>query len=146
MAYIKYNPFWEFENIFKDMGRIINAIPKNINNQENIELKPYVDISEDDKNIFFDMELPGANKEDIKISINDENILNIRGEKKLQKQDTVNSCCKNEIQYGVFNRAFQLPGTIDPQSVEAKFENGVLNIRIAKILPLPPQEKEISIM
>jgi HSP20 family protein len=110
----------------------------------NGNLMPSTDISETDKEFAITTELPGLERKDVEISLED-NVLTIRGEKKMETSP--NDKNKNEHvserSYGVFYRVFELPVTVDPNSVQATMSNGVLKITIPK--PAPTQSKKIEI-
>lgn len=105
---------------------------------------PSMDIDETDKAFVITTELPGLERKDVEISL-DDNVLTIRGEKKIESSP--NDKNKNEHvserSYGVFYRAVQLPMDVDPKSVQATMSNGVLKITIPR--PAQPQSKKIEI-
>ena len=144
---IRLNPMWEMQNIIKEM----NGFIRNNFSQENrprIEIgdfKPRVDVSEDTKSIFFEVEIPGVKKEDVKVSVNNENIMTIKGEKKFERKDEVTSCCRSERTYGEFMRSFQLPDNTDSEKISASYNNGILTLTIPKIEPVKPSEKQVEI-
>ncbi|MGA9291559.1 MAG: Hsp20 family protein, partial [Ignavibacteriaceae bacterium] len=79
MTLIKYEPFKELENFDDKIQSLLNTFP-DFNSEYEESFYPKIDISEDEKNIYVDSELPGIKKNDIKITLND-NILSISGEK-----------------------------------------------------------------
>jgi HSP20 family protein len=106
---------------------------------------PRVDISEDEKNIFINAEIPGVKKEEIKISLQD-NILTISGEKKSETEEKKDkNYYRSERVFGSFTRSFTLPEEINPDKVEAKFEEGILKIVIEKASPKEINERFINI-
>ena len=96
-------------------------------------LMPSIDVSENDKEIEIAVELPGLERKDVEISIDDD-VLTIRGEKKVEekKEDKNKNYHVTERGYGVFYRALQLPPGVDPSKVQATMSNGVLKITIPK--------------
>lgn len=141
----KFNPFWEMENV---MNSIENAFNNVFTDEPRFErdFSPKVDIWEDDSNVHFEFELPGVNKEDIKIAINDNRILSVSGEKKLDALHDGKTCCRNERNYGHFFRAFELPEEINSNKVKARFENGILIISIEKVKSTEPKEKVVEVL
>jgi HSP20 family protein len=89
-------------------------------------------------------ELPGMKKEDIKVTVHN-GILEIQGEKKIEKKDEDKNrrYSRVERRYGSFVRRVAVPQDVDPSKIEAKFENGVLEIEIEK--PQAEQAKTIQI-
>jgi HSP20 family protein len=97
---------------------------------------PRVDILENEKNFEILVAVPGMNKEDFSIEIND-NYLTISGERKFTKEKKENAYRSIETQYGSFSRSFSLPENIDVSKIEAEYKNGILEIA------LPKDEKKI---
>jgi HSP20 family protein len=106
------------------------------------KLVPNIDISETDKAIEVTAEMPGLERKDVEISIEDDT-LTIRGEKKVEEDQKDKNVQHSERSYGVFMRVLQLPPGIDPSSVEATMSNGVLKITIPK--PAKPEPKKIEV-
>ena len=106
---------------------------------------PTVDVVKQENSINFSVELPGVKKEDVKIVLED-GILSISGEKKnhTEENDQV-TIYRNERRFGTFERKFKLQDDINSDDVKAKFENGVLNVSVALVVPEPPKEKVIEI-
>lgn len=112
------------------------------------QLVPNIEIAETDNAIEVSAEMPGLERKDVDISLEDDT-LTIRGEKKVEK-GTDGGKDKNdknvqhsERSYGVFLRVLQLPPGIDPSSVQATMANGVLKITIPK--PARPEPKKIEV-
>lgn len=126
MTMIKFDPvktILGFNRFFEDSPISDMVIDKTFN--------PAIDISGDDKDLYVTVEIPGIKKEDIKVVI-ENNVLTISGEKKTEKKDEENQCYRSERVYGSFSRSFKLPSEINTSEIEAKFENGLLNIRLPK--------------
>src|SRR5262249_43459770 len=100
---------------------------------------PAVDISEDKSSVKIVAELPGVKSEDVKLSIENK-VLTIRGEKKHETEEKTERVHRYERSYGVFERAFALPNSVDPEKIEAKYENGILTVTVAKIEKALPRE------
>ena len=106
---------------------------------------PRVDVVDDEKSIKLIAELPGVKKEDVKILLED-GFLTVSGEKKneFEGKEEIN-IIRNERLFGKFERKFELPEDINPDEIKAKFENGLLNISIAKLVPEKPKERIIEV-
>ena len=137
MTLIKYEPFKELENFDDKIQSLLNTFP-NLNSEYEESFYPKIDISEDEKNIYVDTELPGIKKNDIKITLED-NILTVSGEKKSEKEKKEKSFYRSERTYGLFSRSFTVPGDINSDTINAKFEDGILKIVIEKL-----DEKKVS--
>ncbi|OGU27108.1 MAG: heat-shock protein Hsp20 [Ignavibacteria bacterium GWA2_35_9] len=140
MTLIKFEPLRELENWNEKIHRFFNDFQVT-----DFNYYPHIDISDDENNIYVEAEIPGVKKEDIKITLQD-NILTISGEKKNTKEEKdKKNFFRSERVYGSFTRSFTLPEDINPDSVEAKFENGILNISIQKAQPKKTAEKFIQV-
>lgn len=92
---------------------------------------PKVDIFETEKAYEVQLSVPGVNKEDFKIDVN-ENQLTISGERKLSKEKKQDNLYLVESQYGHFSRAFRLPEEVDASKIAASYENGILSLTLPK--------------
>lgn len=100
-------------------------------NAGNGNFVPSIDISESDDQFLITAELAGMNKDDIDISL-ENGRLTISGERNFKQEEEGKTFHRVETKYGSFNRSFQLPDNVDEESVEASYENGLLNITIDK--------------
>lgn len=144
MTLIKFNPFKELETLSERMRSIFDDLPTAFNLDLTSSFYPRVDIAEDDQNVYVTAELPGVDKKDVKVSLQD-NVLTIKGEKKSEIKDENKNYFRIERTYGSFCRSFQLPAEVDHDKVKAKFENGMLMIEAAKKEPTSRNEKLIEI-
>jgi HSP20 family protein len=107
-------------------------------------LRPRVDISEGRKSYTVRLEVPGVEKGDITLQIENDTLL-VRGEKKQEKEESDEGYHCVERSYGVFERMLSLPEAADPDKIDAKFKNGVLRITIAKREVPEGKERRIEI-
>lgn len=105
------------------------------------KMMPSVDIYEKDDKVFFEAEVPGFDKENLKVDVNGK-VLTLSGEKKEEKEEKGESY-RRERRYGSFERSFQLGFEAGDDAVEAKYENGILTVSVAK--PAEQQAKQIEI-
>jgi HSP20 family protein len=105
---------------------------------------PAVDISETPDDFVITAELPGLNKEDVKISYQD-GVLNIHGEKKHEKEEKKKNYYRVERSYGAFERSFRLPSRIVVDKIDAKFRDGVLTLTLPKADEARPKEIPIKV-
>lgn len=139
MTRVNFNPQISHLNFDK----LFSEIPNNFDMLFNTF--PKVDLMENKNSVNIVVELPGVSKEDVKIVLED-GVLTIRGEKKniVDEKDKV-KILTNERTFGKFDRKFELPEDINSDEVKANFDNGLLNISIAKSIPETPAEKVIEI-
>ncbi len=143
MTFVKFEPLRELDNLNNRLHKFFGEFPANID--MGFSFSPRVDIYADENSIFIEAEIPGMKKEDLKISLQD-NILTISGnKKKAGKKNEEKQYFRNEIIYGDFSRSFSLPEDINPDNVEAVFENGVLLVSIGKQEIKNATEKNIEI-
>ena len=97
-------------------------------------LAPHIDVSETDKDVRIQAELPGVSEKDIEISLQDD-VLTIRAEKKQEKREERQGAHVTERTYGTFQRSLRLPFPVSQDQVQAHFENGVLSVTMPKAHP-----------
>jgi HSP20 family protein len=101
------------------------------------------DVSEDENSLRITMELPGVDPNDVRLSL-ENNILTIRGEKKQQIDDNSERIHRFERTYGMFERTFVLPNTVDTEQIDARYDNGVLHVTIPKAERAKPREIRVN--
>ncbi len=145
MTFVKFQPAKEFDKSFYgNCGKFYKDYP-DLNLNTGFTFSPRVDISEDSNKFYFELELPGVKKDDLKISYQ-ESVLTVSGEKKNSLKDQKEKeLLRNERYFGTFKRIFTLPEGINPDSIEAKFEDGILAITVAKVEVKSPKEKTIEV-
>ena len=105
---------------------------------------PPVDIYEDGHNITLKMEVPGIDEEDIDVRI-ENNTLTIRGERKFEKEEKEENFRRVERQYGSFTRSFTLPSSVETENIQASYDKGVLEIRLAKKAEAKPKQIKVKV-
>ena len=144
MTYLRFEPFRGFERLGKRFGDFANEIEKGISFEMG-GFNPRVDITEDDKNLFVHAEIAGMNKNDVKVSVSDDRMLTLKGEKKkAERKENVNFI-RNERVFGEFERSFMLPDNVDAEKIQAKYDNGILELVIPKMEPQKPKEINVQI-
>jgi len=108
-------------------------------------LYPNVDITESEAGYAIMADLPGLAKEDIKVSV-ENGVLSISGEKKREvEKKEKNNYYHFERSYGRFCRSFTLPTYVDGKSIEAKYNNGVLEVHLKKTEASKPKAIEVKV-
>jgi len=107
---------------------------------------PKIDVAESKDGIEVTAELPGVDEKDIDVTLAN-GVLTIRGEKKAERSETDKD--KNwhvtERSYGSFSRTIALPYDPDSTKVDAKFDKGVLRVRLPKPAEIAKKEKKIEV-
>lgn len=93
--------------------------------------RPAVDVYEEGDAVHIDVELPGVKPEAIKVNVEGD-VLTISGERKREQTTKKDGYQRVERVYGSFNRAFSLGQDVDPESVHAAYEAGVLKLSLSK--------------
>ncbi|MBR9861519.1 Hsp20/alpha crystallin family protein [bacterium] len=105
--------------------------------------KPSTDIIENEAGYELHLSLPGMNKKDIKIELDNHDLL-ISGERKNVSENEDNKWHLSEISYGKFSRRFHLPELVDQNNIEAQFEDGILKVKIAKTEAQKPKVIDVK--
>jgi HSP20 family protein len=108
------------------------------------EWAPLVDIAEDDKQYLIKVELPEVEKDDVKVTVQDD-VLTITGKRTLEKEEKGKKYHRVERAYGRFARSFTLPEDADGKNVAAECKNGVLKVHLPKSEKAKPKTIEVTI-
>ena len=96
------------------------------------EWAPSLDLAESKEAFVVKAEVPGMEPGDIQVSLQ-ENLLTIKGEKKLEKEEKDERYHRIERNYGAFARSVRLPVAVDGSKVDARFKNGLLTVTLPKM-------------
>lgn len=92
---------------------------------------PRVDVLENEKSYEVHVAVPGMNKEDFKVDLN-EGVLTVSGERKFSHENKNGDVHTVETEYGTFSRSFRIPEDVDGSKISAKYNNGILEVNIPK--------------
>ena len=92
---------------------------------------PPIDMSENEKEVVVQAEVPGLDAKDIDISLNGR-MLTIRGERKQEQKEKAENYHRIERRYGSFSRSFELPADVDGNKVNAIYKDGILTLNLPK--------------
>lgn len=130
-----------FTNLF---NQLLSPLSGTFGTFENIKLYPSVDVVEDDDRYKVELEMPGMDEENIKVSL-DRNVLTITGEKSVSKKNEEKNYLHREINYGFYERSVLLPEGLDTDQAKASFKKGMLWVSIPKNKELMANKKELKI-
>lgn len=102
------------------------------------------DVFEDDQRMVVRVELPGMDKDDIDISVQD-NTLVVRGEKRFEREQGEGRYRVLQCAYGSFRRTFALHAPVDADRAQASYRNGVLRIELPKAAPAAPRRSSVKV-
>lgn len=105
-------------------------------------MMPAVDIYEKDGKLVFEAELPGIEKDKIKVDVKGE-LLTLSGEHGSEQESKENGHYRRERRFGTFERTFRLPFEATEEHIEASYKNGVLTLTVEK--PEEQKPKQITI-
>ena len=93
----------------------------------------------------FKADLPGLNKEEVKVEVEDDRMLQISGERMVEKEEKKDTWHRVERSSGKFLRRFRLPENAKMDQIKASMENGVLTVTVPKVEVKKPDVKSIEI-
>jgi HSP20 family protein len=121
----RFDPFKQF----KELEKSFYNYPSN----EGVGgFVPIVNTREGEAAYHIDVDLPGVKKDEIKVDI-DKNVLTISGERKTKNEVKEDDYYKVETSFGKFSRSFTLPENVDIENIQARSEDGVLEVIIPKV-------------
>ena len=128
-----------FNNIFSDIG-----ITGSEQRDGSPVFAPVADVYEDDEKFTIALEIPGVNEKDLNVTL-EGNVLTVRGERQFSKENRSKNFQRVERAYGTFARSFTLPGIVDPNSIAAHYEHGVLELHLTKRAEAKPKQIKIAL-
>ncbi|MCA1593458.1 MAG: Hsp20/alpha crystallin family protein [Acidobacteria bacterium] len=134
MSITRYDPFRDLRSLQDEVNRLFSTSFSRSFGDEGIARgawAPSVDIYENKDQIVLEAELPGMNREDFDLTI-ENNVLTLRGERRFEKRDDSDNYHRVERSYGTFTRSFTLPQTVSSEGVTAEYKNGVLRVALHK--------------
>ena len=105
---------------------------------------PAVNICETEDGYHIELAAPGLTKEDFKINL-EKHMLNISAEKRTEQTQNDKKYDRKEYNYTSFTRSFALPDTADDENINAEYNNGILDIKVAKKETAKLESREISV-
>jgi len=147
MAIIRWTPLRGMLSFRDEMDRLLDDLYGKMTPAGEAyegDWMPVMDISETEDDVIAALELPGMDKNDIKVSVRDD-LLTISGEKKQAKIDDKENVHRVERSYGCFKRSLALPCAVDSAKVKAAFKDGVLRVTLPKIEAKKPKEIPIQV-
>ena len=123
--------FEELNSVQRVFDQLFNSPWGGTRPTEKNFLTPTCDVEETDKAYIFKFDLPGLKKDEIKIEVTDNQLL-VSGERHEEKKEEKGSRRLSERYYGSFFRSFSLPTMVDSEKVAAVYNQGVLQVEIAK--------------
>ena len=150
MALIHWEPVRELNTIQSEMNRLFNSLlesPAPGNGGSGTALRrwiPPMDLVETEDDFVLRVDLPGLSQDDVNIELDDK-VLTVSGERTAEHEERKEGFYRVERASGHFKRSLTLPEGVDPESVRARFDRGVLEVRIPKPEERKPRKVAISV-
>ena len=150
MAIVRWEPFRDLLAIQDRMNRIFDDSFRGMNRPADDDWAlggtwaPLVDIYEREGNIELKAELPGIDPKDVDVRV-ENNVLTLRGERKVDREVKRESYHRVERAYGSFSRSFTLPTVVDTEKIKAEYRDGVLHLTLPKKEEAKPRQISIKI-
>ena len=146
MAVIRWDPFRDLNTLQDRMNRLFEDAGRGMRNEEPASTtiwSPAVDIYETEGEIVVKAELPGMDRKDIQLNL-ENNVLTIRGDRRFEKETKEDNYQRIERSYGGFSRSFSIPTTVDEDQIRADYKDGVLKVALPKKEQAKPKQIQIA--
>jgi HSP20 family protein len=134
---LSFDPFVEMRRMQSEMNRLFSGFagttPRDF---------PPINIRLGENSVVVTAELPGVSRDDVNISLQ-EDVLALEGSREPKLQQANVNWQRRERAYGTFSRVVQLPFRVDPDKVQARFDNGILEIELQRLEADRPKKIEI---
>lgn len=129
------NPFRQLDRLQSDFERLFDELkPTASLLSSNGTLVPSCELIEEKDNYIARFDMPGIKKDQVKVEL-ENNILTVSAERREEKKTTDERQHYSEISYGSYLRSFSLPTQVLESKIDAKFDNGVLTVKLPKAEP-----------
>ena len=141
----RFEPYREFATLQDRLNRLFqSSFGDNENALTTSSFSPAVDVYEDEHNVTLKIEVPGIDEKDLDIRV-ENNTLTVQGERKFEKEEKEENYRRVERQYGSFTRSFTLPQTVDSENIQANYDKGVLEVKLAKKAEAKPKQIKVNV-
>ena len=130
------------------MNSLFQDFPRNSSGENELVTAagfvPPVDIYEDEHKLVIKIEIPGIRQEDLDVRM-ENSTLSVRGERSFETEGKEENFHRVERRYGSFYRAFTVPNTIDPESIKAEYDAGILRLELQKRPESKPKQIKVNV-
>ena len=147
MAITRWDPFRDVLALQNRMNSLFQDFNRGDNSGDlmtTASFVPPVDIYEDEHKITLKLEVPGMKESDLDIQL-ENNMLTVKGERKFENEEKEENFHRIERRYGSFYRSFTIPNTVNPESVKANYDAGVLKIELGKRAEAKPKQIKVEV-
>jgi HSP20 family protein len=144
MALVRWDPVRELDSLQSDMNRLFDSFFQGrAGNGTGRRWIPAMDLVETADHLVLRADLPGMTEDDVDIEIKD-GVLTVTGERKGEHEERSEGFYRVERAFGSFSRSLSLPDGVDAGAVSARFDKGVLEVKIPKPEEAKPQRVQIK--
>ena len=151
MASLRHEPWGLLRQIQQDLnnslryaeGGASNPVDSDNSDVATSHWRPAVDIREEKDRFVIEADVPGVDPKEIEVTM-ENGILTLKGERKFEKDTSGENYKRVERAYGMFYRRFSLPDTANPEKIEARSQNGVLEISLPKEEKVQPRRINVQ--
>ena len=141
----RWEPFRGAAALQEQVNRLFGTVLERSAEESNLtSWAPAVDIYETEQELVVKADLPDVEAKDLDIRV-ENNILTIRGERKLEKKVNEDNYLRVERAYGSFSRSFSLANTVNTEAIKAEYQNGVLTLTIPKREEAKPKQIKVNV-
>jgi len=144
MAITRFDPFRDVLALQNRMNSIFQEFNRGDGDVSTAAFVPPVDVYEDEHKIVLKLEVPGMKESDLDIQL-ENNVLTVKGERKFEQEEKEENFHRIERRYGSFYRSFTIPNTVNPESVKASYEAGILKIALEKRAEAKPKQIKVQV-
>jgi len=138
---VRWEPFRELGTLQSELSRLMNGVLEG-NGRSTQTWVPALDVWETPTEVVYAFDLPGIPEEQISIEVDDER-MTVSAEREKIDETSENGFYRFERRYGTFARAVGLPQGVDQDNISARYQNGVLEVRVPK--PEEQKPKKIAL-
>jgi HSP20 family protein len=144
---VRWEPLRELSSLQNEVNRLFDTVfdaPRGGNGGGLRRWMPPMDLLETDEHFVLRADLPGLKEDDVRIEVED-STLTVSGERRSEHEANGEGYHRVERSFGSFSRSLTLPKGVDPEGVSARFERGVLEVRIPKPEERKPRRVAIGV-
>jgi HSP20 family protein len=138
---VRWAPFSDLASLQNEMSRVMNGLLEG-NGRSTQSWIPTADVWETDQELVYAFDLPGIPEDKISVEL-DDGALTISAEREREESFEDGRYYRFERRFGTFTRTIGLPQGVTDESVRASYQNGVLEVHVAK--PEQPKPKKIQV-
>lgn len=144
MKLTRWDPFQDTGDLIQRFNQMLGSPGTETSGALATKWRPVANITENDKEYLIKAELPEVKREDIEIEVHDD-VLSIRGERKVENERKDDTVHRVESFYGSFARSFRLPEDVDTGAIRAEARDGVLHVHLPKTKPSKPRSVKVDV-